>query len=233
MVDSADAMVEPPGAGPLSESAPLAQLPRPVRRARTLTLVLMAVTALLAGALAWQLRGEALYALNPSTAVALGALADVELSAAHNNTYVRATVTVAPTPSVRFRRLLDHDDYHVALAAQRQGAHRWLAYRVPTTIAAARFVPPSLVAGRLVRVDELGARYRGLRAALERASGVGEARSWVLVDGQDPQGAGWQLALVLLLLMAVGWNLLAMVRILRKPRSRVARAGDDRPAVES
>ena len=218
MVESAEAI----GDALADDDTSLEALPPPTRRARTLTLLVMVVTLLVAGLLAWQLRAAASYALNEQTPVELGALAEITLSDAHQNAYARATATVKAKPRVRFRRLLDEDDYHVAIVGERDGVRRWLAYRVPPTIAGARFVPPSLVAGRLTQVAELGARYRGLRGALERASGKDEANSWVLVDGQDPAGAGWQFGLLLMLLATVVWNLIAVGRILRKPRGAAA-----------
>ncbi len=215
MGEPAEAIVDDLGVEPQSEVT-LDKVPRPPRRARALTLAVMAFTMVAAGFLAWQLRSEAMYALNAEAATEVGVLAEPQLSAAHDNTFARARVVLKDKPLVRFRRPVDGDEYHVAQVQGASAEHRWVAYRVPTALAGPRFVPPSLVAGRLVRVRDLGARYRGLRKALERASGAQEAGSWVLVDGQDPRGAGWQLGLLLLLLALVGWNGVAAIRILRR-----------------
>lgn len=189
---------------------------RPRRPLRTATLALMALTAVVAGLLAWSLRGEASYALAPGDAAVVDDFATAEL-APLDGTFVRAEVSLEGKPHTGFSRSLEGLNYRAVLAVDGAGAaQRWVIHPVPPARDGPRFVPPHLVAGRLTRVGELGARYRGLEGQLTRISDGVSEDAWVLVDGQDPTNNGWALGLVALLLAFVAFNLGSIVRILRR-----------------
>jgi len=196
----------------------LLDMPRPRRTMRAVTVAVMVVTAVVASWLAWSLRAEVGYALGSSQAAELGDLSQAEL-AAHDGHYVRLRAELADAPSVRYRRVCDRGIYRAALAVPGEaGAQRWVVYGIPETLAGPRFVPPTLVAGRLVRVADLSVRFGGLRDALDELSGRSSAGAWVLVDGEDPASLGWVLGLEALLLTFIGFNLLSLGRVLRRIR---------------
>lgn len=204
---------EQEAAAPTAED--LVALTAPPRWQRTLTLTVMAVTALACVAVAWSLRGEALYALSDQVPIDLGQLRDAPLGAQHANRYVRGTAHLEPSPTVRYARTADADQYRLAPVAGITGV--WVEHRVPADLAGPRYVPPSRVAGRLVRADTLGARHRGLGTALEQAQGPGRASStWLLLDGIDPHASRWAVAFALLLLVFAGWNVYGIARLIRR-----------------
>jgi hypothetical protein len=191
-------------------------LGKPKRTLRTITVGVMSLTALLAAWLMWSLRGEAAYAVGPASAIDLGALAAADL-APHDNRFVRVSAELEGASSVGYRRWLDRDPQRIALAVAGDGdGQRWVSYGVPPSLAGPRFVPPSLVAGRLVRADQLGVRFGGIRRAIEELSGKSAKGAWVVVDGEDPAGLGWVVGLEALLLLFIGFNLISVARVLRR-----------------
>lgn len=182
---------------------------KPQRTAKTMTLAVMAVTALAAGLLALSLRHEAIYALGEHQAMLFGgafsAFDGGEL-APHANKYVRAEVSLEE-PAAKFRRPLEKAHYRVAKA----GDNHWVVYAMPDGYAENRFIPPRLVAGRLSRASELGARFSGV------ADTTG-SDAWVLVDGDAPYGGTWLLGLEALLLGFVLFNLGGILRVARPVR---------------
>jgi hypothetical protein len=87
-----------------------------------------------------------------------------------------------------------------------------VVYQVPASLEGPRFVPPTLASGRLVSIDSLGPRFRGLGHAL------GGGKGWVLLDGEDPASVSWIAGLELLLLGFVAWSTWSIARVLRRPR---------------
>lgn len=193
----------------------------PRRTMRSVTVAVMALTAIVTGWLAWSLRGEAAYALRSQTPTHAGILTDADL-AGHEGSFVRGYARLDGQSAVRFRRPLERDAYRVAQAAPafRGGtqdaakAEVWVVYGVPAALDGPRFVPPQLVAGRLSRVEDLGVRYGGLADAIAELGG--KSNAWVLIDGEDPEGLGWLLGLEVLLLAFIGFNALAIGRVMRR-----------------
>ena len=180
-------------------------LPEPKRTLRTATLGVMAVTAVVSALLAWSLLPEARYALGASEPVDLGALAEADL-AKHDNGYVRVRVTLSE-PAAKFRRPLEQSHYRLAQAKE----GNWVVYSMPDGYAEKRFLPPTLVAGRLTRASQLGARFAGV------ADTTGPD-AWVLVDGDAPFGLTWLVGLLTMLAGFLLFNVLGLVRVLRPVR---------------
>jgi len=214
-----------PTSEPVDDEQDLAELPRPRRVMRTVTVVIMVVTALLASWLATSLWPEASYALRAPAAQDLGVLPAADL-AAHDGGFVRGYVKLDGVPTASYRRPLESGTYRVGLAAPPpaagvdEGAPRrvWVIYRVPASEEGPRFVPPKLVAGRLARVRDLGVRFQGVTGVLAQAGGV-QAEDWVLVDSETPSAVGWVLGLEVLLLLFVAFNVVSVARVLRPVRA--------------
>jgi hypothetical protein len=186
-------------------------LPRPRRTSRTLALGLMALTAVLAAALGWSLRGEVVFALTEREPIELGSFAEAELGPQHEGRLVRAQVQTQKA-ALRFRRPFETTSHRVAAVAAKSPS--WIVYAVPASLDGPRFVPPTLVTGRLVRVEDAGPRYRGLGTALQ-------AGGWVLLDGDAPTDLAWLIGLEALLGAFVAFTVGGMVAVLRPVRSRV------------
>ncbi len=179
-------------------------LPQPKRTLRSATVALMAFAALSAALLGYGIHGNAIYALNDSDAVELPELGANLGSLA--NRYVRSRVTLE-APAAKFRRPLEPSHFRVARAAP----DRWVVYAMPDGYVESRFLPPTLIAGRLVQAKDLGARFSGVAA-------VTGPEAWVVVDGEAPHGAVWLLGLLALLLGFMVFNLGGIARVLRPVR---------------
>jgi len=201
------------------DNVPLEQLSPPKRRLRTVALVVMVLTALLAAGTLWSLRGEVLYSFSSDDPVELGNLAAAKLSNELDNRYVRARAALDRGREIRYRRAGDADKHR--LVPLKGAKHLWVEYRVAPEIDGPRYVPPSYLTGRLVKVDRLGLRYHGVQSALTQVVGAdASGRAWLLVDGAKPRSMRWVMALVALLLAFLAWNLYGLVRIIRKPADR-------------
>ena len=202
----------------------LEALPAPRRRARSFALALMTVTAAAALVLGGSIFSEARYAFEADEPTDVGNFATAELGPALTGRFVRARVAVEGRPALAFHRP-GEIERRLSLAApasspggrletSSQGP-RFVEYAVPKD-AGARFVPPRLVAGRLERVGELGLRHRGLSVPLEAMAAGAGTSGWVLIDGEEPHAADWAVALELILLAFLSFNVASIARIIRK-----------------
>jgi hypothetical protein len=179
--------------------------PAPKRTLRSAALAVMATSALAAALLAYSIHDDALYALHEGDAVELEdfSQADVER---HANSYVRSRVELE-APATKFQRPLEQSHYRVAKA----GTDRWVVYAVPDGYPEPRFLAPKLVAGRLVKATDLGARF----GSVSKTTG---ANAWVLVDGDAPYGSTWLLGLEAMLLGFMLFNLGGIATVVRPVR---------------
>jgi hypothetical protein len=201
----------------------LAALPAPPKRERTLTVVLMAFTALVALAMALSLRGEARYALAPGQPSDLGDLATLRPSPDLANRYVRGSGLLGTTGAIRYGRAAEGDSFRLAPVAG--NANIWVEIRVPEGFEGPRFVPPITYAGRLVPFADVGIRHAGLRRSVHDQTDVTVPNdAWILIDGGSPRASRWALALALLFVGFAAWNLFGVVRLLRPVRDREAAA---------
>jgi len=107
----------------------------------------------------------------------------------------------------RLAPLVDHPDVFVEI-------------QLPAGADPSRFIPPTKVQGRLVPMDDGGARFSSARALLTDATGhAPPAKAWILQEGAEPSWSspGAVVALLALLLAA------AQAVMLVAPRRRRAR----------
>ncbi|MEB2312506.1 MAG: hypothetical protein OZ921_09155 [Sorangiineae bacterium] len=193
----------------------LEALPEPRRPGRTLTLLVMAVTATLALLLAYALRGEAAYALERGAPLELGELDGFTPRAELANRWVRGEAPLGSNGALRYGRPLDGDTFRLAPVG---GNDRlWVEVRVPAELDDPRFVPPSSFVGRLVPFRSSGLGHAGLPDAVAEAASPARvpADAWVLIDDQSPRGTRWALGLVALLLGFAGFNLWGLYQLTR------------------
>ncbi|MEJ7733962.1 MAG: hypothetical protein WKG00_32800 [Polyangiaceae bacterium] len=207
------------------DRAVLDAAPAPPRRERTATVVLMALTAIVAALMAFALRGEARYALSPGQPLGLGELATLKLGGDLDNRYVRSVGLLGTSGAVRYGRAAEGDSFRLAPIA---GNPRiWVEIRVPEGFEGPRFVPPTSFAGRLVPMGEAGVRHAGLADTVRDHGGTRvPADAWLLVDGSSPRASRWAVALALLCAGFAAWNVFGVVRLLRPVRA--GNGGEDK-----
>ncbi|MSP26479.1 MAG: hypothetical protein EXR75_15285 [Myxococcales bacterium] len=200
----------------------------PPRRVRNATVGVMFVTAVSSALMAMSLAPEALYSLADREAVELGDLGAAKLDSTWSGRYVRATAELQPSAHVAFKRVGEPGERRLgavllADAGPLAGAvplanagPRLVDYAVPPSERGARFVPPTLLRGRLERLPELGLRHRGIARAVMPLTGGKVGDAWVLVDGSDPASSRWALGLEAVLLAFFAFNAGGIVLILRR-----------------
>lgn len=211
-MNEGEAQEEPEAALSEAPYEALQGAPLPPRRGRNLALVVMAGCALLSLALLWSLRNEVRFAFQANTPVELGTFEKAPLEG-QTGRYVRAKLGALRNLG-SYHRIGEADAHYLSAVAAGPALRRWVEFRVPTDQSGPRFVAPTLVAGRLVAVGELGLRHRGVAGLL----GGGAPSGWLLIDGESPASLGWVPALALLLATFALWNLACVIRILRRPR---------------
>jgi hypothetical protein len=220
MVD-APAPPDPGGSRGLALDPELAALPAPPRRERTVTIGLMALTALAAAWMSYALVGEAKYALQPGHPVEVGELAAFHPHADEANEYVRGAGLLGTTGAVRYGRAADGDSFRLAPVAGNDKL--WVEIRVPEGFEGPRFVPPTSFAGRLVPFRRAGVRHVGLSDAVADQTGKAvPADAWLVIDGSSPRTSRWAVALAALAAIFVAWNLGGIARILTSVRDEPA-----------
>lgn len=212
-------MTAPPSVSDMPpETAPdpeLVALPKPPQRARTLSLVLMGVTSLVALAMVWALWGEVRYAWTPGEPRPVGELAMLPLDEGLADAFVHGTARLDERAQARYERFLEVDDF---LVAQVVGNERlWVELRQPKEGHAAR-LPTSFV-GRLVPMASAGLTYRGLAERIEEQTKIRVPKdAWLLVEGATPASSRWAIALAGVLTIFAAWNLTQLVRLTRRVR---------------
>jgi hypothetical protein len=161
------------------------------------------------------LRNDAAYAFAAARPVELGDLGSAPAGALAENAYVSGTAMVGAAHAIRYERPLVSDSFRLMPVAGRPNV--WVEVRVPAGAENIRYVPPSEFTGRLVKFESAGPKHRGLASAVRDATGqqVPEA-SWLLVQGDAPQGARWALILIAMFLGFAAWNLAVTAKLLRK-----------------
>lgn len=202
-----------------SDTAPdpdLVALPTPPRRTRTVSLVLMGVTALVALAMIWALAGEVRYALASGEPRSIGELSELPLDGNLADAFVHGTARLDAKAQARYERFLEADGF---LVARIVGSEKlWIELRQPRDGEKAARLPTSFV-GRLVPMASAGLTYRGLTDHIEEQTKIQVPDdAWLLVEGATPASSRWAVALAGVLTLFAGWNLAQLVRLTRRVR---------------
>jgi hypothetical protein len=213
-------------AGAASADAPdpeLVALPAPPRRARTVTVLVLAFGALASLLVAWGLRREAAYALTREAPVNLGDLRtapDMSLAESENRP-VHADATLGAAGGIRYERpFVDGSFRALPVAGRANALDVWIEVHVPAGEENGRWEPPRSFSGRLVRLDASGPKHRGLHDAIEQATQAHVPEgAWLLVDGEEPADARWSILLGAMFLGFAAWNGVVIARILRRVRA--------------
>lgn len=195
----------------------LLALPAPPKRERTITVALMALTALAAAWMAMLLLGEARYALSSGELMEAPELTTLQPGADLENRYVRASGLLAAQGAIRYGRAAEGDSFRLAPIAGNPKI--WIEIRVPEGFEGPRFVPPSSFAGRLVPFRKAGLRHARLpeSVAAQTDKRVPED-AWILIDGSSPRASRWAVALVALFFGFAAWNVVGIARVLSRIR---------------
>lgn len=195
----------------------LLELPDPPKRERTLTVAMLLVTAVASLAMVFALRRDAAYAFAEATPQDLGDLGTAPATAFAPNRFVRGEVMLGAAHAIRYERPLVSDSFRLMPVAGRPNV--WVEVRVPAGSENVRWVPPSQVAGRLVRFEGSGPKHRGLADAVRDATGREVPKgSWLLVENEAPANARWAVLLVALFAGFAIWNVAVSAKLLRKVR---------------
>jgi len=195
----------------------LVALPRPPQKERTISLLLMALTGLLAVFMTAALASDVAYAFAGSEPEAVGELSRLAPGPALRNKFVRAAGLLRAEGAIRYRRPLESDSFQLVPVAGSD--HMWVELRVPPDAPSATAAPPVTFVGRLLPMRSIAFGFGGLRRSL-RATPVATAAgdAWVLVDGATPVSSEWTVALAALLALFAGYNLVMIARMLRPAR---------------
>jgi hypothetical protein len=208
-----------------SEAAPAAdtadpellRLPRSPRRDRTISLVLLGLTAVLTVIMALSLLGEARYSLNADVPQDVGDLARFVPTEALRNRFVQGTGALAVAGTMRYERPFERDHFQLAPVAGNDKI--WVEMREPPG-AAPPAAAPTVFVGRLMPIDSGGFAYRGLRRSVHEVTGYSmPPKVWLLVDGATPAASRWAAPLAALFAVFALWNLASIVRIVRRVRA--------------
>lgn len=190
----------------------LLALPTPPRRIRTVSLLAMTLTMLVALSMVWALRGELRYAFRSAEPMPMGELARLVPDPALADAFVHGTGRLDEGSAIRYERFLEPDAFYVARVVGNPGL--WVELRQPS---AEPVIPQTSFVGRLVPLASAGLSYRGLASRIEEGASADVGReAWLLVEGRAPASSRWAIALASVLLLFAGWNLLQLLRLGRR-----------------
>jgi hypothetical protein len=198
-------MTTPPPDTTSASDHELIELPTPRRPWRRATLVTLSLAGLGSLLLALAVLPDVAYSLRGGQPRELGDLTTTRVSRELSDTWVHAQAQLSVTNAIRYRRPLERDSYR--LASVEGNPKMWVQIRVPAGAEDPRFVPPDSFVGRLLPIDELGLRQRGLPLPSDDA--------WLLVDGESPDAVRWAFGLLALLVAFATFNVIGLVRLAR------------------
>lgn len=167
--------------------------------------------------MAWTLRREALFSLGSDAASDLGEFRLVERAelVSFQNRVVTGTGLLGASGGLVYERPLTSGSYRLMPVAGRDDI--WVEMHSEGGREQKRWQPPSELAGRLVRFEEAGPRYRGLRAAIAARTGRTVPNdAWLLVHGASPRGARGALLLCGMFLLFAVYNASAALWLSRR-----------------
>lgn len=190
----------------------LAKLPPPPRADKVWTLLLLLASGLGALLLAFALRHEVKFALGDGAPQMKGELGTQTLEP---GTYVELDTSMAATGAVRMNRPLSDGSERIIPAFGRRDV--WLVVRATNMSESGRYVPPSHIAGHVVRADAPGIRFRGTADAVRVALGGALPPNAVfVVDGETPQTVRWALLVTIACIAFALWNAFTAFTLVRK-----------------
>jgi len=197
----------------------LIALPDPPKKGRTLTLLLLAVTAIASLAMVVALRRDVAYAMRDAAPADVGDLRTAEKGLdGLENSFVSAHGMLGVAGGIRYERPFTSTTFRALPVAGRPDV--WVEVRIPAGQEGGRWEPPRTFSGRLVRFDAAGPRHRGLASAIASATDQPvPAHAWLLVDAEAPASARWSAALAVLFFGFAAWNLFAIAKLVRRVRS--------------
>jgi len=198
----------------------LVALPGPPRQERTISLLLMALTGLLAAFMTIALAGDVKYAFAGAAPEEVGDLSRFAPAKGLSNTFVRANGVLRAESGIRYHRPLETDAFQLVPVAGNDRV--WVELRIPAVApntSSPRPAPPVTFVGRLLPMRDVAFDWGGLRRSLSATTGTPiPADAWVLVDGATPVSSQWTVALAALLVLFAAYNLVTIARILRPAR---------------
>jgi len=195
----------------------LLSLPRPPRLQRTISLMLMAVTAFLALTMTVALAGDVHFAFASAVPDDVGDMMHFVPDASMKNRFVRGTGMLSAASAIRYDRPMERDSFRLAPLAGNDNI--WVEMRIPEGTSGAQFVPPATFVGRLLPMQSAAFRYRGLGRSVHEVTGTAvQENAWVLVDGATPSSSRWTVALATLFAIFAAYNLVTIGRIVRPVR---------------
>jgi len=195
----------------------LVALPRPPRQERTISLLLMALTGLLAAFMTAALASDVMYAFAGSAPEVVGNLSHLLPGAELENKFVRADGLLRAESAIRYQRPLESDSFQLAPVAGNERI--WVELRVPSAAPSTIAAPPMTFVGRLLPMRSIAFGLGGLRRSLTATSAAPiPPDAWVLVDGATPVSSQWTVALAALLALFAAYNVITIARILRPAR---------------
>jgi len=190
------------------------------------TLVSLAMTAVIAIAMTVGLSSDLGYALRSGSAAEVGSLAKLVPQLAQRNNWIQGDGELEPVGGIRYERPLEADSFR--LAPLQGNPKLWVQIRVPAGYENEHFVAPTFFSGRLVPLSALGLRYSTVAAAPEDAgwqTGHLPKDAWLLIDGETPKTTRWVIGLVGMFgafILFSTWALLTLLRAPAGPSERAA-----------
>lgn len=192
----------------------LVALPAPPKRELRLTVLLLAITALLSLAMSFSLRHELLYAIANAPVNHVGDLRTADLGVLAGKT-IEGAARVGAAGGIRYERPFVSGSFRLVPVAGRDDL--FIETRVAEGAENARYVPPASFSGRVMRFDAVGPKYRGLRGALESVSHTSiSPNAYLLVDGESPQTMRSAVVLAIVFVGFALWNLFAIAKLVRR-----------------
>lgn len=194
----------------------LLALPDPPKKGRTLTLAVLALTAIASLAMVFALRRDVAYAIRGAAPVDVGDLRTVDKTIdASENGYISAHGMLGAAGGIRYERPFAADTFRALPVAGRPDV--WVEVRIPAGQESGRWEPPRSFSGRLVRFHATGPRHRGLASAIAATTDQSVPdKAWLLVDGEAPSASRWSAALAIMFLAFAIWNVGAIAKLVRR-----------------
>lgn len=207
---------------PVAEDAYDAEL-EAIAESRTAPLARIAFIArvfavVAAAALAFALRYDLRYAFASHAPIDLGAAPSGQQLSSSSHQLVTMTGVPGGVGAVDYRRPMGDSLYRLAPLVDRGDVY--VELKLPQGIDPTRYIPPTSLRGRLVPMDEAGARFSSARSMITDATGQPPpASTYILEEGAEPS---WKSpgAVVAMLAIVLGLSQLVMLAMPKRSKPR-------------